>query len=509
MKDYHKLSTLLMPGDSASMDDKWRTAWNLLDEDGKTPIQYRCHARCWLTYRAIEGHVARDEFERRVQTKFTIPADHKDAPRWITSLAVAEFYLWTLWDDERAKLAEETLALHWRKWPPAVLSMLRVAAIRSYDEHMEGNHTTSRLIIEKAIKDWKETMALIDWEEYPLRFLDGQRDMMAMHAMMCTLSRGESLFPWLLEHESAFLKIKEPWVDCLKLVSVKHGKNKGNANRNYSSLPIVNVRLVNDCSGYHIGSALVKSEMMRHMAASGMIICEPAKIIIVNGEGTLHHKSSGSLAIREEIKASPTGSTVAVINSVWQHMPWAIQGVALSAARESLSADEMMRDRMGNEVWTVPDITLGHQYRPPHRGGSGTLIIDSVNTEVSKWLQKLALEMGGKYLRMCEWQGTAKEFIDMLSMHDRVISGRFHGVTMCMLAGTPFLAAPSNTWKTQGMLMDFGMKSCYCDSEQCMRQAIASNGFNTLDRGKLSQVEIQWHDIFARIRSVHLASSPP
>jgi hypothetical protein len=222
MKDYFQLSTLLMPGVAGSMVDKWRIAWNHFDEDLETPIEYQCHAQCWLTYRALDGHVSREEYERRVWLKHQIVLQHTDGPRWITAQAAAEFYLWTLWDrPERAMRAAETLMKHWRKYPPAVLSMLRVTTAFAYKAYMDGKSLEAKAMIQKAIKRWQQVMKKIDWMKYPLRFMDGKGDMMALHALSCLAGRIGMSPKWITEHDGFLRDSNEPWVKCIRHVGFK------------------------------------------------------------------------------------------------------------------------------------------------------------------------------------------------------------------------------------------------------------------------------------------------
>lgn len=206
-----------MPGVAGSMEDKWRTAWSLFDEDLETPIEYQCHAQCWLTYRAIDGHVSREEYEHRIWQKHQITLRHPDGPRWITSQAASDFYLWTLWDrPERAERAAETLMEHWRKYPPAVLSMLRVMTTLAYKAHLDDNSSVAKAMIQEAIGCWQQVMGQIDWMKYPLRFLDGKGDMMALHALSCLAGRTGMSPKWITEHDGFLFTSNEPWVMCIR-----------------------------------------------------------------------------------------------------------------------------------------------------------------------------------------------------------------------------------------------------------------------------------------------------
>lgn len=200
------------------MEDKWRTAWSLFDEDKGTPIEYRSHAWCWLTYRATEGHISREEYQKRVWLEGRIPPSHPDAARWITAQAAAEFYLWTLWDQpKRAMAAANTVKKNWKKYPPNVLSMLRITAVLAYKAYLDGKKATAKKMIQNAINGWQKVMAKIDWRKFPTRFLDGRGDMVAIHALMC-IANHMKMLPYDVETYTVSTT-NEPWVKCLKHTS--------------------------------------------------------------------------------------------------------------------------------------------------------------------------------------------------------------------------------------------------------------------------------------------------
>jgi hypothetical protein len=265
---------------------------------------------------------------------------------------------------------------------------------------------------------------------------------------------------------------------------------------------MIATRLVNDCSHYHVGSMLVAQEIRRQMTLNGMEAKEPAQLVLVNGEGTLHHDAPGAEQICNEIQHTTRGLRIALINTVWQNMSRPIPNVTFAVARETFSADAMRRDGMGAEICVAPDISLCCQHRPAYTGGRGLLVIDSVRPDISEWLQYLAARHGGRYLPMRDWKGTPTELIDLLATYDRVVTGRFHGMTLCMLAGVPFLAAPSNTWKTFGSMRDQGLAEHYHTTAESMNTAVMVRRFAQFDRHKLTIVDKQWQAIFSHIQTL-------
>jgi len=263
----------------------------------------------------------------------------------------------------------------------------------------------------------------------------------------------------------------------------------------------VNARFVNDCSDYHVGCQVVAREIRRKLDEVGMVEAEPAERIIVNGEGALHHDSPNVEHIREAVRARPDGSRLIVLNTVWQGMKRNLEGVNLAVARESRSGSAMRESGLSPRVLVAPDISLCCQHRPVHQGGGGLVVIDSVWDRVSGWLAEVAREHDARFVKMCDWNESPEALIDLLASADAVVTGRFHGSIFAMLAGAPFITAPSNTWKTEGMLQDFGMGEFHCKTKDDVQASIASSRFARFDRRKLEAIEKQWSSIFEEIKT--------
>lgn len=230
MKTPAERAHLLLPSTQASMDDKWRAAWSLLDEDKSPDVmpEYRLHARCWLTYRTFEGHVKRDEFMQRVRFCST-ESLHPSLCRWDTSISAAEFYLFTSWDmeTEAMKAFASFQASGWwshERHLPAVLHYLRMQAVRVYDYYISDMKDDAAKAISTSVCQWQSVMGeAIDWKAHPLRFMDGKGDMMALHALMCIGARIGMVPAWMQEHEKAIQDLKEPWALCLRHLSKRKG----------------------------------------------------------------------------------------------------------------------------------------------------------------------------------------------------------------------------------------------------------------------------------------------
>lgn len=242
--------------------------------------------------------------------------------------------------------------------------------------------------------------------------------------------------------------------------------------------------------------------------------------VVINGEGTLHHSAKRA---RTLVEAAPfchsKGIPIVLINSVWQdnsdEMAQQATHFLLNYVRESRSEAQMKAQ--GLKATTVPDLTLGWDYRPttPAPVRSGHIYTDAVGMPVTDLLYRLHREdTGSRYLTMTPPPGHRSDYSDvpfqrlrpplddtfghtlrlkliraykllllvrgkaknlarrlrgdleMVSLNDfmaslegaeLVITGRFHGVCLCILTGTPFLAITSNSHKVEGMLEDAGL----------------------------------------------------
>lgn len=71
---------------------------------------------------------------------------------------------------------------------------------------------------------------------------------------------------------------------------------------------------------------------------------------------------------------------------------------------------------------------------------------------------------------------TIDQFLKKLAQAKIVVTGRFHGVTLCLVSRTPFLAYDTKTHKIKALLQELGMKDRLVDTpDQAISNAIARN----------------------------------
>lgn len=277
------------------------------------------------------------------------------------------------------------------------------------------------------------------------------------------------------------------------------------------------VVLMNDTSTrYHHGCARVMRLLSQGLTEAGLTVIarsparhdwqrdtafleavERANLIVINGEGTLHHGSQAGLRLLKIATHPSRGKTpVAVVNALYQDNPadWGplLAHCALLAARDSKSA-AAMAEAADTPVRWLPDLSLSAPANVAVKDRHGTVIGDSVKLPRRRTLARFAARVPGavfiptKTLRHPIWRmpvlgtllrralyrlynghftGRVPQFKMPLTEQDYIaavaearahVTGRFHAVCISMLTETPFLAVSSNVSKIEQLLRDAGL----------------------------------------------------
>jgi exopolysaccharide biosynthesis predicted pyruvyltransferase EpsI len=239
--------------------------------------------------------------------------------------------------------------------------------------------------------------------------------------------------------------------------------------------------LINDTSGeHHIGCdtviANIKSlckerdiEITQTFTRQDVRIDSPklkdaittSDIVIINGEGSLHDQY-GRNFLTSLLKMLSNKKAV-LINSVWYNMGHVpeMSKLAIISFRETRSKVEFDKDHLNfikiSEV--VPDVIFATEL-PPENIGTG----DSVYGHITNILSKVKNYFPLDYHRPSSpqfpkeiktySQKDINDYIKWLKTLDLYITGRFHGVCLAILTGTPFLAMPSNAKKIEALIRD-------------------------------------------------------
>lgn len=236
-----------------------------------------------------------------------------------------------------------------------------------------------------------------------------------------------------------------------------------------------------------------------------------ADLVIVNGEGTIHHNSVLGLSLVKVARfAASYGVKSFLINSTYQENAETYKKYLSYFdkifVRESYSQKEL--SELGIESAIVPDLTFS--FVPNHsetKGSERILITCSVNKDVTdSLLATFEHNQGATFSSIfndneveevqravslfhrvsqilknnslnaivnklfnkisnfdnnsqVEWftQNTHTDYSDYLESAKLVVCGRFHAMTMCINHKVPFLAIESNSHKVSGTLADIGL----------------------------------------------------
>lgn len=291
--------------------------------------------------------------------------------------------------------------------------------------------------------------------------------------------------------------------------------------------------ILNDTSTrYHHGCARVVRLLRAGLKAQGITIIatsparhewekdaafldavKQADVIVINGEGTLHHgKPAGEALLRIATHPARGSTPVALINALYQDNPseWAqyLKACDLISARDSESAAALTRASEKPVRW-LPDLSLTAPADTPDLPRHGIIIGDSVKLAARKVLARAAGRLPHvrfiptKTLRAKIWQSRLARSVlyrvyngffpvripPFLMPHDETgylrelasaelhITGRFHAVCLSMLVEAPFLALSSNASKIERLLKDAGMDSSRIIDPQALQNPPASAPF--------------------------------
>ena len=162
-------------------------------------------------------------------------------------------------------------------------------------------------------------------------------------------------------------------------------------------------------------------------------------LVIVNGEGSIHHG-----ARRELIDIAKEVPSV-LINAVWQDNDNSgLEHFKYIAVRESRS-----KTATGDHsVNVVPDMLFAS-----HRLLHSDVGFRSMAAGICSTDSVLAQNEPGTLSAI----NSAQYVINELQKYRGVVCGRFHAVAACAVLGIPFSAYSSNTHKIEGMMEDMGV----------------------------------------------------
>jgi len=228
---------------------------------------------------------------------------------------------------------------------------------------------------------------------------------------------------------------------------------------------------------------------------------EACRLIVVNGEGTIHHdRPAGRKLLEVAAWARARQIPAVLLNAGWESNSAALASMAkdfaLVSVRDSASAQALRAQGVSCRV--VPDLSL---YAGPWSSdsprGDAILFSDSVEPSKALGLEKARQACSGEPLSIIHSNpGLAgylsfirgpiakadlahpmralklarmrhrlhrvsspdtSHFLQRLATGALLVSGRFHACTLALCTGTPFISVPSNTGKITALIQDAGL----------------------------------------------------
>ncbi len=278
--------------------------------------------------------------------------------------------------------------------------------------------------------------------------------------------------------------------------------------------PALRAILLNDTAakGHH-GCTLVNRQLKLLAGKAGIevfrtlpltapwdtILREATDLILVNGEGTLHHDTKGARAIAEiAARAGETGRPAFLVNSICQALPAAV-GASLKGFRGVWARDRYsQRDfaSHGFEAHYAPDLTLTFEAPERAREGDILFITDSSMSRETAALFGLSKKIpGARFLPLRSRPPEDRGLLDREAIRYRlrrfaahvhpnpiyrarygdliprfddfieelqteagfILAGRFHAVCIALDLEIPFFVIPTNSWKVEALLEEVGL----------------------------------------------------
>lgn len=283
----------------------------------------------------------------------------------------------------------------------------------------------------------------------------------------------------------------------------------------------------------NLPSIKVGTDWRQDSALIAMI--DAADLVVINGEGTLHHgKRRGRWLLEAGARVKAGGGRVALINALWQQNPveWAAlaRDFDVLACRDTRSAQDLST-ATGRDVICMGDLSMLLDWPGPALTRSGVMVGCSVHGSVTETLARFAKAGGhdfvpvtttlkpvpARFSGLRRWLKTQRTtwqnhrfrarypstrfvdddsaFLTELSRHQLAVTGRFHAVCLAILSRTPFLAVSSNSWKIEALIHDIGLNPARLHPLDNLTQATLTErdwDYSDQERAAISESLARW-----------------
>lgn len=248
------------------------------------------------------------------------------------------------------------------------------------------------------------------------------------------------------------------------------------------------IRLIGDHSAYHCGSAAAFETILASCRKAGRVVLEGEEydILIVNGEGSMHHDSPTCRKKLSEIKAAgDLGKRVQLINTVWQgNAPSSADVLACCdkvISREVLSQQELLRSGIQSEVLIDQSYFLPIDENATTKSFNKNMVLTDLFSRDLGTFAKVTTQWTWDvpYIQMHEW--TWSSLVISLRSANVLVTGRHHAVYAACRARIPFLALKGNTHKIEGLIASAGVDIPIFDTYNELRKALRSKDWQKYD----------------------------
>ncbi len=234
---------------------------------------------------------------------------------------------------------------------------------------------------------------------------------------------------------------------------------------------IKRIRLEDYHSGYHCGCRAVIEYLKTAIAPLGVLTEDKNyDILIVNGEGSMHHDSINFNKKMEVLcEAIGRGKKVYLVNTVWQsnpnkydHILKHLDGIVV---REQSSYEDLLKNH-GVESLIRLDVSYWAEVdeKAPFQDLEEKVAVGDFYSQEFETFVRLT---GGSLVKhpfidmgATDWSSLVRT----LRTASLLVTGRHHGVFAACRARTPFVALRGNTHKIEGMVRMSGLPLPVCSS---------------------------------------------
>jgi hypothetical protein len=239
------------------------------------------------------------------------------------------------------------------------------------------------------------------------------------------------------------------------------------------------IKLLGDHSNYHSGCQAVIQYLRKTLASAGNFTNgEDYDILIVNGEGSMHHNRPDFLKKMKALqRAIFRSKTACLVNTVWQsnstRFDHVLKSLRAISVREQLSHDDLLRRhnirpliRLDTSYWAEIDESASS------RNFDFQIVVGDYYSRRRKDFAPIMFRNSEKYpragLKKMSWSSIVKG----LRTASLLVTGRHHGVFAACRARIPFVAIRGNTHKIEGLIKTSGLRIPVCDDPSGIEAAI-------------------------------------